>query len=106
MSSLPQGPLGRLLSWEEVLAMDAPRHLIEALSHSLTTYWQFVGQVDPDELAEIYRRTALYKTEIVSLATVVMETKNVFKEITADKVDVRSIDGIREEGFHHMLKSG
>ena len=26
--------------------MDAPRHMIEALSHSLTTYWQFVGQVE------------------------------------------------------------
>jgi magnesium transporter len=60
---------------------------------------QIPSNADPDELAELYRRTALYKTEIVSLATVVMETKNVFKEITADEVDVRSTDGIREDVF-------
>lgn len=60
---------------------------------------QIPSNADPDELAELYRRTALYKTEIVSLATVVMETKNVFKEITADEVDVRSADATHEDVF-------
>jgi len=60
---------------------------------------QIPSNADPDELAELYRRTALYKTEIVSLATVVMETKNVFKEITADEVDVHSSDASREDVF-------
>jgi len=60
---------------------------------------QIPSNADPDELAELYRRTALYKTEIVSLATVVMETKNVFKEITADEVDVHSSDASQEDVF-------
>lgn len=60
---------------------------------------QIPSNADPDELAELYRRTALYKTEIVSLATVVMETKNVFKEIAADAVDVRSENATHEDVF-------
>jgi len=60
---------------------------------------QIPSNADPDELAELYRRTALYKTEIVSLATVVTETKNVFKEITADEVDVHSSDASQEDVF-------
>lgn len=57
---------------------------------------QIPSTAHPDDLSDLYRRTALYKTEIVSLATVVTETKNVFKEITADRVDVRG-EGVTQE---------
>ena len=50
---------------------------------------QIPSDASADYLSELYRRTAIYKTEVVSLRTLLQETKNVFKSIASDEVDVR-----------------
>jgi Mg2+ and Co2+ transporter CorA len=50
---------------------------------------QIPSNADSAYLSELYRRTAVNKTEVVSLRTILQETKNVFKAVSSDEVDVR-----------------
>lgn len=50
---------------------------------------QIPSNADADYLSKLYRRTAVHKTEVVSLKTVLQETKNIFSAVASDKVDVR-----------------
>lgn len=50
---------------------------------------QIPSNADAAYLSELYRRTAVNKTEVVSLRTLLQETKNVFKAVSSDEVDVR-----------------
>ena len=50
---------------------------------------QILSNADSEYLSSLYRRTAMHKTEVVSLRTLVEETKNIFKSVASDQVDVR-----------------
>ncbi len=50
---------------------------------------QIPSNADAAYLSELYRRTAVNKAEVVSLRTLLQETKNVFKAVSSDEVDVR-----------------
>lgn len=50
---------------------------------------QIPSNADSTYLSELYRRTAVNKTEVVSLRTLLQETKNIFKAVSSDEVDVR-----------------
>ena len=50
---------------------------------------QIPSNADSEYLSSLYRRTAMHKTEVVSLRTLVEETKNIFKAVATDQVDVR-----------------
>jgi Mg2+ and Co2+ transporter CorA len=50
---------------------------------------QIPSNADSEYLSELYRRTAVHKTEVVSLRTLLQETKNIFKAVASDQVDVR-----------------
>jgi len=58
---------------------------------------QIPSNAPTDYLSELYRRTAVHKTEVVSLKTLLQETKNVFKAISLDQVDVRRNQGNKNE---------
>jgi Mg2+ and Co2+ transporter CorA len=58
---------------------------------------QIPSNADPDYLSELYRRTAVHKTEVVSLRTLLQETKNIFKAVASDQVDVRRNKSDSEE---------
>jgi Mg2+ and Co2+ transporter CorA len=82
------------------LALDDLRNRIEPDLQLVTgESRQIPSNADPEDLSRLYGRTALYMTEISSLATVVQETKNVLKEITSDRVDVRGAESSREDLF-------
>lgn len=58
---------------------------------------QIPSSADAEYLSELYRRTAVHKTEVVSLKTVLEETKNLFKSVVSDQVDVRRSSDNRVE---------
>jgi len=61
---------------------------------------QIPSDADPEYLSELYRRTALHKTEVVSLKTLLYESKNVLKAVSSDQVDVRrNVNNIDEDLF-------
>lgn len=61
---------------------------------------QIPSNADPEYLSELYRRTAVHKTEVVSLRTLLQETKNIFKAVASDQVDVRrNTTDLEEELF-------
>lgn len=66
---------------------------------------QIPSNADAEYLSELYRRTAVHKTEVVSLKTVLQETKNIFKAVASDQVDVRrSANNRNEELFPHYVE--
>lgn len=61
---------------------------------------QIPSNADSEYLSNLYRRTAVHKTEVVSLRTVMQETKNIFKAVASNQVDVRrTSENINEELF-------
>lgn len=61
---------------------------------------QIPSNADPEYLSNLYRRTAVHKTEVVSLRTIMQETKNIFKAVASNEVDVRrTSENINEELF-------
>lgn len=63
------------------------------------------SNADSDYLSELYRRTAVHKTEVVSLKTLLEETKNIFKAVASDEVDVRrTANNIDEELFPQSVE--
>ncbi len=50
---------------------------------------QIPSNADSEYLSSLYRRTAVHKTEVVSLRTLLQETKNIFKAVASNEVDVR-----------------
>ena len=58
---------------------------------------QIPSNANPDYLSELYRRTAVHKTEVVSLKTLLQETKNIFKAVAMDEVDVRRTENNIDE---------
>lgn len=61
---------------------------------------QIPSNADAEYLSNLYRRTAVHKTEVVSLRTIMQETKNIFKAVASNEVDVRrTSENFNEELF-------
>ena len=60
---------------------------------------------DPDYLSELYRRTTAHEREVVSLKTLLEETKNIFKAVASDEVDIkRTANNENEELFPQSVE--
>ena len=66
---------------------------------------QIPSNADPEYLSNLYRRTAVHKTEVVSLRTIMQETKNIFKAVASNEVDLRrTSENINEELFPPLVE--
>lgn len=66
---------------------------------------QIRSNADSEYLSNLYRRTAVHKTEVVSLKTLMEETMNIFKAVASNEVDVwRISENINEKFFHLLLR--